>query len=92
MTRVKILKKPGYDAATVEIPLYHRDGAQEQLTNLRGFPYRLVNGQVQKTKLETSGAFLEKRGPARPRGASRCPTCARAPWWSTPTPSRRTFW
>ncbi len=63
VTRVKILKKSGYDAATVEIPLYHRDGDQEQVTNLRGFTYQLVNGQVQKTKLEAGGAFLEKRSP-----------------------------
>lgn len=63
VTRVKILKKSGYDAATVEIPLYHRGGDQEQITNLRGFTYHLVNGQVQKTKLETSGVFLEKRSP-----------------------------
>ncbi|MFD1466599.1 DUF3857 domain-containing protein [Hymenobacter caeli] len=63
VTRVKILKKSGYDAATVEIPLYHRDGDQEQVSNLRGFTYRLVDGQVQKTKLDASGDFLEKRSP-----------------------------
>ncbi len=63
VTRVKILKKSGYDAATVEIPLYHRDGKQEQITNLRGFTYYLVNGQVQKTGLDAGGEFLEKRSP-----------------------------
>ena len=63
VTRVKILKKSGYDAATVEIPLYHRDGNQEQITNLRGFTYCLVNGQVQKTGLDAGGEFLEKRSP-----------------------------
>ncbi|WP_161599439.1 transglutaminase domain-containing protein [Hymenobacter nivis] len=63
VTRVKILKKSGYDAATVEIPLYHRDGDQEQITNLRGFTYNLVGGQVQKTKLDATGVFLEKRSP-----------------------------
>ncbi len=63
VTRVKILKKSGYDAATVEIPLYHRDGNQEQITNLRGFTYCLVNGQVQKTGLDADGVFLEKRSP-----------------------------
>ncbi|WP_162268242.1 transglutaminase domain-containing protein [Hymenobacter sp. PAMC 26628] len=63
VTRVKILKKSGYDAATVEIPLYHRDGDQEEITNLRGFTYNLVGGQVQKTKLDATGVFLEKRSP-----------------------------
>ena len=63
VTRVKILKKSGYDAATVEIPLYHRDGDQEQISNLRGCTYNLVGGQVRPTKLDATGVFLEKRSP-----------------------------
>jgi hypothetical protein len=63
VTRIKILTKAGYDEATVEIPLYHRDDNQEKVTSLRGFTYNLVNGQVEKTRLEPSGAFLEKRTP-----------------------------
>ena len=46
VTRVKILEKSGYGAATVEVPLYHRDGNQGAITNLRGFIYNLVGGQV----------------------------------------------
>ena len=61
VTRIKILTKAGYDQATVEIPLYHRGENQERVTNLRGFTYNLVNGAVEKTKLEASGAFFEKR-------------------------------
>ena len=49
--------------ATVEIPLYHRDGDQEKVTNLRGCTYNLVNGQVEKTRLETSATFVEKQTP-----------------------------
>ena len=63
VTRLKILTKAGYAEATVEIPLYHRDDNQEKLTNLRGFTYNLANGQVEKTKLQPAGAFLEKRTP-----------------------------
>ncbi|MDB5271319.1 MAG: hypothetical protein JWP58_4359 [Hymenobacter sp.] len=63
VTRIKILKKPGYEYATVEIPLYHRGDNQEKVSNLRGFTYNLVNNAVEKTRLETSGAFLEKRTP-----------------------------
>jgi hypothetical protein len=63
VTRIKILKKPGYEYATVEIPLYHHDNDQEKVSNLRGFTYNLVNNAVEKTRLETSGAFLEKRTP-----------------------------
>jgi len=61
VTRIKILRKAGYDEAAVDIPLYHRDGNQEKVSNLRGFTYNLVNGQVVKTKLEATGTFLEKR-------------------------------
>ena len=62
VTRLKILTKAGYAHATVEVPLYHREADQEKLSSLRGFTYNLDgSGQVVKTKLETSGAFLEKR-------------------------------
>jgi hypothetical protein len=61
-TRIKILKKAGYDYATVEVPLYHRDERAEKLSNLRGFTYlRGADGNVTKTKLEASGIFDEKR-------------------------------
>ncbi|MBF9143502.1 DUF3857 domain-containing protein [Hymenobacter properus] len=63
VTRIKILKKAGFENATVEIPLYHREADQEKVSNLRGFTYNLVNGVVEKTKLEPTGAFLENRTP-----------------------------
>ena len=61
VTRIKILKKAGYEHATVEIPLYHTVSDQEKVSGLKGFTYNLVNGVVEKTTLETTGAFLEKR-------------------------------
>jgi hypothetical protein len=39
ITRIKILKKAGYDYATVEVPLYHKGEDAEKLSNLRGFTY-----------------------------------------------------
>jgi hypothetical protein len=63
VTRIKILSKAGFDEAEIEIPLYHREDKSERVTNLRGFTYNLVNGVVEKTKLEPSGVFLEKRTP-----------------------------
>ena len=63
VTRLKILKKAGYGEATFEIPLYHRDKRRERVSNLRGCTYNLVDGAVEKTSLEPSGAFLEKRTP-----------------------------
>ncbi|MBF9236823.1 DUF3857 domain-containing protein [Hymenobacter sp. BT683] len=60
-TRIKILKKSGYELATVQVPLYHRNTNEEKLSSLRGVTYNLVKGQVQKTKLESSNTFIEER-------------------------------
>jgi hypothetical protein len=60
ITRIKILKKSGYGSATVQVPLYHQGNNEEKLTSLRGYTYNLVNGAVQKTKLESSGVFTEE--------------------------------
>ena len=61
-TRIKILKKAGYDYATVEVPLYHREDQAEQLSSLKGFTYlRGADGKITQTKLDASGTFEEKR-------------------------------
>ena len=59
VTRVKILKKAGYEAATVSVPLFHRGPDEEKLASLRGTTYNMVNGAVVKTKLENSTTFTE---------------------------------
>ena len=62
VVRIKILKKAGYDYATVEVPLYHHDEATEKLSSLRGFTYvRGADGKISKTKLDEAGVFMEKR-------------------------------
>jgi hypothetical protein len=61
VTRIKILKKAGYEVATVEIPLYHRESNEEKITSLRGFTYNEVGGKIEKVKLETGQAFTEER-------------------------------
>ncbi len=61
VTRIKILKKAGYDLATIEIPLYHRGSDEEKLVGLRGFTYNEVGGKVEKVKLETDKGFTEER-------------------------------
>ncbi|WP_191906383.1 DUF3857 domain-containing protein [Hymenobacter baengnokdamensis] len=61
VTRIKILKKSGYNVATVEVPLYHRDRSEEKLVGLRGFTYNEVGGKVEKVKLEIAKAFTEER-------------------------------
>jgi hypothetical protein len=61
ITRIKILKKSGYDVATVEVPLYHRDQNEERIVNLKGFTYNEVGGKIEKVKLDVGKAFTEER-------------------------------
>ncbi len=60
--RVKILKKSGYDWATVKIPLYNSKAKtdKEEVLDLRGYTYNLENGQIIKDKLEKESIVLEK--------------------------------
>ncbi|QNH61513.1 DUF3857 domain-containing protein [Hymenobacter sediminicola] len=60
ITRIKILKKSGYDWATVKVPLYHQAGREEKLLNLRGYTYNLVNGQIAKEKFDDATTFREE--------------------------------
>ncbi|RTQ50650.1 DUF3857 domain-containing protein [Hymenobacter gummosus] len=63
VTRVLVLNKAGYDEATVQIPLYHREGNEEKLSNLRGCTYNLVGGKLEKQPLDTKdpkAVFTEK--------------------------------
>ncbi len=61
-TRLKILKKAGYEYATVEVPLYHQEERAERLNNLHGFTYLPgADGKITKIKLEAGGSFEEKR-------------------------------
>lgn len=60
--RVKIVDKNGFEAATIEIPLY-KDGlkAEEKLLNLKASAYNLENGQVVETKLDSKDVFTDQR-------------------------------
>ena len=63
-TRIKILKKSGYSAATVEVPLYHEGPNTEKIGSLRGTTYNLVDGKLVKTKLDVgANTFVEERTP-----------------------------
>ena len=63
-TRIKILKKAGFDAATVKVPLYHQGESTEKVTGLRGLTTNLVDGKAVKTKLDLgSSAFTEEVTP-----------------------------
>ncbi len=63
LRRVKILKKSGYDWATVKVDLYNSKSKtnKEDLYDLRGVTYNLENGQMVKDKLEKESIFLENK-------------------------------
>ncbi len=60
--RIKILKKSGYDWATVKVGLYvtKNGNGKEDLSELKGFTYNLENGQIIKDKLEKESIFTDK--------------------------------
>lgn len=58
--RLRINRKSGYEWATVQVPLYTKDGSSERLTNLKGFTYNLQDGHVSQVKLSSEPVFKEK--------------------------------
>ena len=59
--RARILRKPGYNVANVEIALYTSGDNEEELKNLKAVTYNLENGKVVETKLDVkSGVFKDK--------------------------------
>jgi hypothetical protein len=58
--RVKILKKNGFDIASISIPLYYNNDGEEKLLNLKAYTYNLENGKVVETKLDGDQVFKEK--------------------------------
>lgn len=55
--RVKIYTKDGVNWATHEIPLYKGNRERDQISNIKGYTYNLVNGKIEKTKLKKNGIF-----------------------------------
>ncbi len=61
-TRIKILKKSGYDAANIAVPYYQRNAKRETVSSIKGFTYNLEGGKVSKDKLESKAMFEEQTG------------------------------
>ena len=60
--RVKILNKDAYDDfGNISIPLYHNEGSYENLARFKGYTYNLVNGKIEKFKLDKDSKFDEKK-------------------------------
>src|ERR1700733_6131213 len=58
--RMKILRKSGFEAATVLISLYSSGEDVEKLEGLKAITYNLENGQVVQTKLDEKSIFTEQ--------------------------------
>lgn len=59
--RIKIYNKEGFDWATRRVELYAGAGlSKEELIDLKGYTYTLVNSKVEKEKLKKSGVFEEE--------------------------------
>src|SRR5690606_34015999 len=60
LTRIKILKRDGYDHANFEIPLYTGNAEyREKLSGLKVVTYNLVNGKIEETRVSNSAVFQE---------------------------------
>lgn len=55
--RIHILKNSGFDAATVEVPLYHRGRYEERISQIEAVTYHLENGKIQKTEMDKKAIF-----------------------------------
>jgi hypothetical protein len=60
-TRIKIVNKNGFNAATIEIPLYSSGNSSEKLEGLKAYTYNLESGKVVETKLDNSSVFTEQK-------------------------------
>jgi hypothetical protein len=58
--RILIVKKLGFAAATVTIPLFVFRGEHEEITQLKAATYNLEGGKVVKTELDKNGIFKDK--------------------------------
>lgn len=58
--RIKILDKKGFEAANMQILLFHRGNDRERVMDLMGYTFNLENGSIVETKLEKKSIFEDK--------------------------------
>jgi hypothetical protein len=58
--RLRIQKRTGFNAATIEIPLYVSGTDIEKITSLKASTYTLEDGKVVETKLDSKSIFTDK--------------------------------
>ncbi|HUB59162.1 MAG TPA: DUF3858 domain-containing protein [Puia sp.] len=59
-TRLRILKRTGFDAATIRIPVYIGNAESEKIIGLKASTYTLEDGKVVETKLDGKSVFTDK--------------------------------
>ncbi|MDX1941213.1 MAG: DUF3857 domain-containing protein [Saprospiraceae bacterium] len=59
-TRIKILRKEGYEYADVSVPYYVTNGARESVASIKASTYNFENGKEQESKMEKSAIFDDK--------------------------------
>ncbi len=60
ITKIKIYKKEGYYYANHSEKYYVGGNGQEKVSFTKANTYNLVNGKIEKTKLNSDGEFIEK--------------------------------
>jgi hypothetical protein len=58
--RIRILKRTGFNAATIAIPLYLSGNEIERISGLKASTYTLEDGKVLETKLDSKSIFTDK--------------------------------
>jgi Domain of Unknown Function with PDB structure (DUF3857)/Domain of Unknown Function with PDB structure (DUF3858)/Transglutaminase-like superfamily len=58
--RIRILKRPGFDAANITIPLFISGNDMERVEGLHASTYTLEDGKVVETKLDSKSIFTDK--------------------------------
>ncbi len=64
-SRIKILNKTGFDAATETVNLFTTDNHEDVLEDLQATTYNLDNGGLTATRLDNTSVFLEKKSGER---------------------------
>lgn len=59
--RIKILSKEGLDYATKQILSYKSNGDKERVEDIEAVTYNLVDGKIEKTKIDKEGVFENER-------------------------------
>ena len=58
--RIKIVDNEGFSWGDVRIPLYQNNNSKEELLSIKAYTYNLVDGKIEKSKLERSDVLTEE--------------------------------